>query len=217
MNWVLEHVAEAGWSSSLDGLYATVSRYCLNCGNSGTPEAAVNQLAEVVGYLLPVYLDKGRRGADASGSLLKAVVWWLVLCRQMDVKSVEAMVWRKYPYACPYCLRPPHDAATCGAASPGKDRVDWRQLEAVGEANRARYPRALERWAEMTWAIHPPNLAEDRRRVPLRLAEELSELIEAVRARGNTQRHFSSEAPDVFVWLMRLQAPPTVKQVPASG
>lgn len=128
----------------------------------------------------------------------KALAWWLALCAKVGVRSVEEMVWAKFPAACPYCHRCPHDERIC---KPRQTGPEWEQLGITEAANRERRPRTIDAFADLLAEIYQP--ASSLQHAIARLAEELGELGESVRVFDVAPHFFLSEAPDVFAWLIQ--------------
>ena len=70
-------------------------------------------LVEVVGGLSLLAADKEKPEVDAQDFVAKALAWWMVLCGKVGVRSVETMVWFKFPRICPYCELRVHSDGVC--------------------------------------------------------------------------------------------------------
>jgi pyrimidine deaminase RibD-like protein/NTP pyrophosphatase (non-canonical NTP hydrolase) len=160
-------------------------------------------LIEVIGGLSLLASDKSKPGVDKEAQVPKALAWWLALCGKVGVRSVEAMLWDKFPRICPYCQYPRHDQEECAekkAANPGPP---WKLLATSGE--KAERPATLGGWQRMFNDIYPVNQGDQYGPAFARLYEELAELAEAVRVFPSVPGYFLSEAADVFAWLMKVQ------------
>jgi NTP pyrophosphatase (non-canonical NTP hydrolase) len=113
------------------------------------------------------------------------------------------MIFRKFPYVCPYCRKEPHNDAICKAVRGAKPTVDHEALRTEYERNWHRRPATLNEWQKMFQDIYPRS-TEDRGRSSLGLLEELGELAEAIRVYERHPKYFIGEAADVFSYLMGL-------------
>jgi len=138
--------------------------------------------------------------------LPKTITWWLALCGSVGCRSVEELIWMKFPGVCPYCQAPVHKNADCTKAKRRSRNPNWDELRKIGaEAWKAdAAPKTLGEWQRMFNTIYPIVQTEDYGITFGRLSEELGELAEAVRMYGIAPATFVSEAADVFAWLMHL-------------
>lgn len=160
-------------------------------------------LIEVIGGLSLLASDKVKPGVDKYNQIHKAIAWWFSLCGKVGVRSVEAMLWDKFPRVCPYCQLPRHEQDVCvdkKAAHPGPP---WELLETLGQ--KSDRPATLGAWQRMYYDIYPVNQGDQYGPAFARLSEELAELAEAVRVFPSVPGYFLSEAADVFAWLMKVQ------------
>jgi pyrimidine deaminase RibD-like protein len=160
-------------------------------------------LIEVIGGLSLLASKKTKPGIDKERQVSKAVAWWLALCGKVAIRSVEDLLWGKFPAVCPYCQQSKHDQEQCAekkAASPGPP---WDMLAHIG-GQRTR-PERLGAWQRMFNDIYPVTQTDEYGPIFARLYEELAELAEAVRVFPSVPGYFLSEAADVFAWLMRVQ------------
>lgn len=160
-------------------------------------------LTEVVGGLSTIASDKHKMGIEPQAYIAKAFAWWLALCGKVGIKSVEAMLWDKFPNACAYCHRNPHDPNICTEMKEASKGVEWDTLEALGEGEER--PRRLGAWQKMFSGIYPAQQTESYGPSFARLNEELGELAESLRVFNTVPGYFLSEAADVFAWLMHIQ------------
>ena len=150
--------------------------------------------------------SKTKPGVDPEDYLAKALAWWLTLCGRMGIRSVEDMVWRKFPYACPYCELRGHNDDVCGPIKLAHTPPDWAKLRDIGRAHKDDRPHSLGEWLQMFTTIYPVQQTETYERVFARFSEELGELAEATRLFQIAPGYFFSEASDFFAWLMHLHA-----------
>jgi len=161
-------------------------------------------LVEVVGGLSTIAsLKQANDLAAVERYMPKVMAWWLALSAKVGVRSVEDMLWVKYPAVCPYCVLNPHEEMKCKGSPDGPREPNWAALVAEGKLN-AR-PRSIGEWQAMFHKIYPVVRTESMQMVFARLAEEMGELAEALRVREIAPAYYISEAADVFAWLMRVQ------------
>jgi NTP pyrophosphatase (non-canonical NTP hydrolase) len=145
---------------------------------------------------------KKRRENDltVTDALCKALGWYFPLMAKMRMRSIEDLVFRKYPYACPYCGLAPHRDAQCKLVQ-GAAILDHARLRRLYRENSERRPAGLDEWQLMFQEIYPRE-ADDRGRSTIGLFEELGELAEAIRVFDKYPMYFLGEAADVFSYLM---------------
>lgn len=195
--------ASSGRGRSLDDWYTTINRiYLLRNLERDSPFMFMH-LVEVCGAFRPGRREAATHSGASSALELtdvvpKALAWWFALCAKVGVRSVEDVVWMKFPAACPYCFSRPHDPSACKPTQMGPD---WGQLEEVAESNSHRRPTTIAEFAETLAEVYarPEHLQE----AIARLVEELGELGEAVRVFDVAPHFFLNEAPDVFAWLIQ--------------
>lgn len=190
---------------SLDEWYRVINRIFLDRNFYRDSFSIFAHLVEVVGGLSVLASDKHKPEVTAERFVPKALAWWLTLCGKAGVRSVEQMLWWKFPYACPYCQRLPHQDDICQEAKLARGHPDWDSLENLGRSNEARRPRTLDGWQTMFSDIYPVTATESYPPTFARFTEELGELAEALRVFPLAPGYFLSEAADVFAWLMHLQ------------
>ena len=144
---------------------------------------------------------KKREGLSVVDALCKALGWYFPLLAKLRVRSVEDLIFRKYPYACPYCRLAPHRDEECKVVRGTNRTVDHRALREMIRRNFDRRPVTLNEWQGMFRAIYPRS-AEDRGRSTIGLFEEIGELAEAIRVFERHPEYFAGEAADVFSYLM---------------
>jgi NTP pyrophosphatase (non-canonical NTP hydrolase) len=160
-------------------------------------------LVEVIGGLSLLASDKTKPGVDKEAQVPKALAWWLALCGKVGVRSVEAMLWVKFPGVCPYCQHPKHEQEECAEKKAAYPGPPWKILASLGQ--KTERPGTLGGWQRMFNDIYPVNQGDQYGPAFARLYEELAELAEAVRVFPSVPGYFLSEAADVFAWLMKVQ------------
>jgi hypothetical protein len=70
-------------------------------------------LVETTGALSLLASTKKKPGINPETYVGKAIAWWLGLCGKVGVKSVEDLVWDKFPGVCSYCHKATHDPDEC--------------------------------------------------------------------------------------------------------
>jgi hypothetical protein len=129
----------------------------------------------------------------------------MALCGKVGIRSVEDMLWQKFPYACSYCHLQPHENDACLERKAAAKGPDWAGLKVLGDAHKIKKPRTLAQWQEMFSRIYPVTATETYSATIGRFTEELGELSETLRVFPVAPGYFLSEAADVFAWLMHLQ------------
>lgn len=120
---------------------------------------------------------------------------------KFKVASVEELIYRKYPNACPYCRELPHIDKKCKTVFGTKRTVNHEALQNKYQENRNLQPKKLGEWQQMFDRIYPRALENSSKSV-IALFEELGELAEAVRVFERFPKYFAGEAADVFSYLM---------------
>ncbi|MEK6409745.1 MAG: hypothetical protein AABN34_22705 [Acidobacteriota bacterium] len=194
---------EAHLGRPLDEWYRAINIVYWNRNFYRDASAILAHLAEVIGGLSCVASGKKKSGVDPEGYVAKALAWWMTLCGKAGVKSVEDMIWDKFPARCPYCQEEKHDPDECLQRKAAHLGPVWEVLAELGK-NRDR-PKRLGDWQVMFSRIYPAQQTESLGATFARLTEELGELAEAVRVFSAEPGYFLSEAADVFAWLMHVQ------------
>jgi NTP pyrophosphatase (non-canonical NTP hydrolase) len=189
--------------SSLDDLYR-MTAYVYSEQNAIRPLASTfSHFVEVCGMLTVHDRRKRKEGLDFMDALCKALGWYFPLLAKLNVRSAEELIFRKFPFACPYCRLAPHEDRVCKTVRGTDSTVNHAALRRVYEANSAKRPHTLDQWQQMFHVIYPRSL-NDAARSTLGLFEELGELAEAVRVFERFPKYFAGEAADVFSYLMGL-------------
>jgi hypothetical protein len=192
-------------SQPLDDWYRDINRIYLDQNFYRDSFSVFAHLVEVVGGLTLLETEKVKAGIDPLEFVPKAIAWWLALCGKAGVRSVEQMLWQKFPYACPYCQEQPHVNDPCVEKKQIFEGPNWAKLRDIGAKNEYRKPRSLAQWQRMFFDIYPTG-NNPKYATPLaRFTEELGELSEALRVSRIAPGYFLSEASDLFAWLMNLQ------------
>lgn len=160
-------------------------------------------LIEVIGGLSLLPSEKTKPGIEKEAQVPKALAWWLALCGKVGVRSVEAMLWDKFPRVCPYCQKPTHNQDECAEKKAAHPGPPWELLAEFSA--KSERPQTLGEWQKMFNDIYPVHQGEQYGPAFARLYEELAELAEAVRVFPSVPGYFLSEAADVFAWLMKVQ------------
>lgn len=190
-------------SRSLDDWYKTLNYIYWDRNFNRDHMAIFTHLVEVTGGLSLLASSKRKAGVVPEEFVPKSVAWWLALCGKVGVKSVEDMLWAKFPYFCTYCQQNPHDPDECAEKKDKYQGPPWELLAQLGTKNER--PKSLGDWQRMFSSIYPAQQTEEFGPSFGRLTEELGELAEALRIFPAAPGYFLSEASDVFAWLMHIQ------------
>lgn len=190
---------------SIDEWFQVLNSIYWNRNFDRQPTALFAHLVEVTGGLSLLASQKKKPEVRPETFVPKALAWWLALCGKIGIRSVEDMVWTKFPRVCPYCLQAKHDQFRCAKAKASRPGPDWEALRSIGSSAGAARPKSLGQWQRMFLEIYEVSQTEDYGPTFARLAEELGELSEAVRIFPAAPGYFVSEASDVFAWLMHVQ------------
>lgn len=122
----------------------------------------------------------------------------LVFKCQMEHQFVlDDIIWEKYPYICPYCLK-----STCTCRGKIRD-LSFDALIDFQENNKRKRPKTLSEWQKMFALVYPRNpqgysLASNFNH----LYEEMGEISEAYRFRYNAYKNLENEIVDAFSWIL---------------
>lgn len=188
-----------GWRRTLDQWYVSINAIYFARNFHRDADSVLAHLVEVSGGLGG--LVSGKK-VHATEQIAKVIAWWMALCGKIGVKSVENMLWAKFPSVCPYCLLPRHEDVDCRVAKEKSREPNWNRLKELATENASQRPRTISEWQLMFRAIYQ---VREPQFALAKLTEELGELAEAVRARQIKPGYFLNEASDVFAWLMQLQ------------
>jgi NTP pyrophosphatase (non-canonical NTP hydrolase) len=192
-------------SLRLDDLYKMVAHIYAEQNAHRPASATLSHFVEVCGMLTVHARSKKREGVSFMDSFCKALGWYFPLLAKFRVSSVEELVFRKYPNACPYCRLKPHQDYVCKTTRGTSSTVNHLALREEYEKNVSRRPSGISDWQSMFQQIYPRSIDDARAaRSTLGLFEELGELAEAVRVFDRYPKYFAGEAADVFSYLMGL-------------
>jgi NTP pyrophosphatase (non-canonical NTP hydrolase) len=189
---------------SLDDLYKMVAHIYSEQNAHRPARETFAHFVEVCGMLALNDRQKKREDVTVESALCKALGWYFPLMAKFKVSSVEELVFRKFPYACPYCRECPHVDAKCKTVKGTTKTVDHAAVRDLYEKNAKQRPVSLNQWQEMFRAIYPRNIEDRSGRSTVGLLEELGELAEAVRVFDRYPKYFAGEAADVFSYIMGL-------------
>jgi hypothetical protein len=192
-------------STRLDDWYLVINRIYLDRNFYRDRFSIFAHLVEILGGLSLLASKKEKTGVTPETFVPKALAWWMALCGKHGVRSIEDMLWQKFPQVCPYCHRRPHEHDPCVEKKATGEVLDWGALRQLADRNHASRPRTLSDWQDMFAEIYPVTAVEDYPATVGRFTEELGELAEALRVWPIAPGYFLSEAADVFAWLMHLQ------------
>ena len=185
----------------LDNLYKMTSHVYGDRNSVRSKEATFAHFVEVCGMLTIHERKKKREGFDLTDALCKALGWYFPLLSKMRVRSVEELVFRKFPTVCPYCRKAPHQEAECKLVLGTGPTVDHDAVVAIYDREFPNRPATLDEWQMMFSRIYPRSVNEGSRST-VALMEELGELAEAVRVFDVHPQYFLGEAADTFSYIM---------------
>jgi NTP pyrophosphatase (non-canonical NTP hydrolase) len=185
----------------LDDLYYMISRIYSEQNAVRSAPSTFAHFVEVCGMLTIHDRKKKRESVNVESALCKALGWFFPLLAKFRVKSVEELIFRKYPYVCPYCRRCPHEDSICKTVKGTIKTVDHSALNDAYALNIGRKPGSLTDWQRMFAEIYPRRVDETYRST-IGLFEEVGELAEAIRVFERYPKYFAGEAADVFSYLM---------------
>jgi NTP pyrophosphatase (non-canonical NTP hydrolase) len=190
---------------SLDDLYVMTAHMYSHRNEERAVSATFAHFVEVCAALTTQARQKRRESLDFPGTLCKALGWFFPLMAKLNVRSVEELIYRKYPGVCPYCRAAPHNEAECKLVKGTEATVDHAALRQKYRENASDRPVTLDDWREMFARIYPRQVADAHSgRSVVGLFEELGELAEAVRVYQRYPKYLAGEAADVFSYLMAL-------------
>lgn len=188
---------------SLDDLYFMVASIYSEQNAQRSPTRTFAHFVEVCGMLALHDNNKKREGFEVEDALCKALGWFFPLLAKFRVASVETLIFRKFPYACPYCRKCPHVDKECKTTQGAKRTVDHMAVKLKLEENSSKRPASLNQWRQMFEDIYPRDINSlGKARSTVGLLEELGELAEAVRVFDRHPKYFAGEVADVFSYLM---------------
>jgi NTP pyrophosphatase (non-canonical NTP hydrolase) len=202
--------------ATLDEMYR-MTAYIYSEQNAVRPVAAtLAHFVEVCGMLTIHDRRKKKEGLDFVDALCKSLAWYFPLLAKLRTRSVEEVVFRKYPLVCPYCRKAPHEDRVCKTVKGTESTVNHASLRRLYDENEKRRPRSLDGWQQMFQDIYPRS-TDDKARSTLGLFEELGELAEAVRVFERYPKYFAGEAADTFSYLMGIANEYSLRLAQESG
>ena len=186
----------------LDDWYELINSIYLDKNFYRTPDSIFSHLVEVVGGLSLLATEKPKPGVVPETFVTKALAWWFALCGKVGIRSVEDLLWCKYPNVCPYCLNNPHNPTECKKIKLKTKDPNWQSLMAKGKDSKR--PVSLTDWQNMFNSLYRASDTDTYEITFARFTEELGELSEAVRVFDIAPGFFISEAADLFAWLMKV-------------
>jgi hypothetical protein len=147
----------------LDDLYKMVAYIYADKNMSRTSTATFAHFVEVCGMLTIHDRKKRREGFDVTDALCKALGWYFPLLAKFQVRSVEELVFRKFPKVCPYCRSAPHKEAECKLVRGTGSTVNHAELAQKYRENWLVRPDSLDNWQKMFQSIYPRSLEEHGR------------------------------------------------------
>jgi hypothetical protein len=187
-------------SPRLDDLYRMVAHIYSEQNANRAVTMTFSHFVEVCGMLSIHDRKKKKEDVVFERALCKALGWYFPLIARFKVKSVEELIFRKFPYSCPYCRELPHNDQKCKVVLGTQRTVDHEAQMKDYKTNEGQRPQTLNGWQQMFMDIYP-RTPEDRRSV-VGLFEEIGELSEAIRVYDRYPRYFAGEAADVFSYIM---------------
>jgi hypothetical protein len=146
----------------LDDLYKMIA-HTYGEQNAHRPAAATfAHFVEVCGMLTVHSRNKKREGVTFLDALCKALGWFFPLMAKFKVASVEELVFRKYPFVCPYCRLNPHQDLVCKTTRGTKNTVNHSDLRLARDSNAFLVPKSLNGWQQMFAQIYPRSIDDAR-------------------------------------------------------
>lgn len=212
---------------SLDEWYLLINRIYLYKNYDKSLYIIFSHFVEILGGLSLIISGKKKSNVKPENYFPKLITWWFALCGKVGIKSVEKMIWTKFPGVCPYCKKVPHQEGECKSRNDTSQKIDWKELQKIGEEKEL--PKRLGDWQKMFDEIYPSNSTSSEiisekshsfngfvykmndiesigKTIKIfgRLSEEAGEMAEAIRLLPLTSRYFIVEACDIFGWIMRM-------------
>ncbi|PKP58392.1 hypothetical protein CVT91_08650 [Candidatus Atribacteria bacterium HGW-Atribacteria-1] len=187
---------------SLDDWYLLINRIYLYKNYDKSTYSIFAHLIEILGGLSSIISGKKKSNVKPENYLPKVITWWFALCGKVGIKSVEKIIWTKFPGVCPYCKKTPHKEGECKARKNTSKKIDWKELQNIGKDKET--PKRLCDWQNMFDDIYPSISTTSAEKIFGRLCEEAGEMAEAIRLLPLTSRYFIVEACDLFAWIMAM-------------
>ena len=145
---------------SLDDLYVMTAQMYSHRNEDRPASATFAHFVEVCAALTAQTRQKRRESLDFPGALCKALGWYFPLLAKLNVRSVEELIFRKFPGVCPYCRSAPHDEMKCKLVKGTDETVDHAALREKYHENTTQRPVTLDQWREMFATIYPRQLSD---------------------------------------------------------
>src|SRR4051794_7658296 len=181
----------------LDDLYHMTAYIYGDRNSVRSKEATFAHFVEVCGMLTVYDRRKRRENFNLADALCKALGWYFPLLSKLRIRSVEELVFRKFPNVCPYCRKAPHEEAACKQVKGTTKTLNHDEVVQTFKTNWPNRPAGLNEWQSMFGRIYPRSIG-DVGRSSLGLFEELGELAEAVPVYEMHPQYFLGEAADTF-------------------
>ena len=187
---------------SLDEWYLLINRIYLYKNYDKSSYSIFSHFVEILGGLSLIISGKKKSNVKPENYFPKLITWWFALCGKVGIKSVEKIIWTKFPGVCPYCKKNPHKERECKARKNTSKKIDWKELQKIGKDKET--PKRLCDWQNMFDDIYPSISTSSAEKIFGRLCEEAGEMAEAIRLLPLTSRYFIVEACDLFAWIMAM-------------
>jgi nucleoside phosphorylase/NTP pyrophosphatase (non-canonical NTP hydrolase) len=186
---------------SLDDIYHMLAHIYSDKNVERPVTVTLAHFIEVCGMLTTHAKEKNREEFSIEDALCKTLGWYFPLLAKFKVRSVQELIYRKYPNVCPYCRLEIHEEKKCKQIRGTHATVDHGALRGAYNRNKNIMPVSLNEWQEMFARIYPRSL-KGRDWSVNSLFEELGELAEAIRVFETHPKYFAGEAADVFSYIM---------------
>lgn len=186
----------------LDDLYYMVARIYSEQNAQRPASVTFSHFVEVCGMLTVYDREKKREQFTIEDAICKALGWFFPLLAKFRVKSIEDLLFRKYPGVCPYCRQKPHVESICKNIRGTQQTVNHEELRRFYKKNKSKRPVSLDEWMSLFQDIYPRQKSDQVGRNTLGLLEEIGELAEAIRVFDVHPKYFAGEVADVFSYIM---------------
>jgi hypothetical protein len=196
-------MAQIGDALSLNELFSMTAHIYRDQNSARSREATFAHFVEACGMLTIADRKKKPQKVDITDALCKTLGWYFPLLAKMGVENVEALVFRKFPNVCPYCLQSPHEDIKCKLHRGESAMLNHKEITRISDREWANRPTDLDGWQDMFNRIYPRS-ADEGGRSTIGLLEELGEMAEAIRVFDAHPQYFLGEAADAFSYIMGL-------------
>src|SRR5262249_15219133 len=141
-------------------LYKMVAYIYSDKLSSRSTTSTFTHLVEICGMLTIHDRNKKREGLDVTDILCKTLGWYFPLLAKFKVKSVEALIFRKFPGVCPYCREAPHKEDICKLVRGTSPTVNHKEVEKFYRKNWNSRPATLIDWQQMFQKIYPREVSD---------------------------------------------------------